>query len=384
MKKNSVNNTILNTLIFALFILTVVSFILSIISIDKKNINQTILITKNSSLNWIELDFSPIYSPYNNTILDEDYYPFVIYDSLSFSGNGASFKYKMWHQSTNDTLAISYSNDGISWILANQTNLPSSFHACVLYSLTKFNNSSNFHYRIWYWIGSASISITAISTAESNDGIIWTNIQSITQDTNFPLVDGITPGLFYHLYGPSFIYYNPNSTNITGSPYTFPFVLFYDIASEGFGPGTSSEAIGLAYSLDGFFWIRYGIIPILIPNGCPGGFCQDKTHAFRPSLIIENNIYNLFYSCSNDNINIGLIYAHGICHAISKDGVTWSIDYLNPIFYFNNGKQWRNCSTYTPFVLNFNGTLVMWFNGGSSTTAGQNQSIGYAQCLNCL
>lgn len=29
---------------------------------------------------------------------------------------------------------------------------------------------------------------------------------------------------------------------------------------------------------------------------------------------------------------------------------------------------------------NFNGSLVMWFTGGSTEFYGQNQSIGYATC----
>lgn len=64
--------------------------------------------------------------------------------------------------------------------------------------------------------------------------------------------------------------------------------------------------------------------------------------------------------------------------------MTWSIDWKNPVFYYNNGVQYRSGRSYTPFVLNFNGSLVMWFTGGSTEFYGQNQSIGYATCNYCL
>jgi len=46
---------------------------------------------------WVEYPTSPIYSPYNASILDEDYFQCVSYDSASFSGYGDAYPYKMWH-----------------------------------------------------------------------------------------------------------------------------------------------------------------------------------------------------------------------------------------------------------------------------------------------
>jgi len=91
----------------------------------------------------------------------------------------------------------------------------------------------------------------------------------------------------------------------------------------------------------------------------------------------------MYYSGSNLNFTDGVVYAHGIGHATSRDGVTWSLDASNPTFYYNNGVAWRNSRTYTPFVLlgTFGGgPLVwkMWFSGGSGTSAGVNMGIGYA------
>jgi hypothetical protein len=346
---------------------------------------------------WNEYSGNPIYNPYP-IVLQEDYFPYVIFDDEKFNGNGDAFKYKMWHQGDNSgiaTIAISHSDDGINWTLKGLTNLPNSYHACVLYDKDKFGGS--FAYKIWYWTGAATTDMSCMKYAESNDGITWANLQTLTQDVVFKLVDGITPGLFYHNYGCGFLKYNPSPTNILGNPFTFKYTMFYDISSEGFGAGSNQESIGLAYSNDGLSWFRYNNpnatgydTPVLIPSG--GGttpitgllFDWDGTHEFRPSLVIDSKIYHLFYSGSNVNFNNGLPYAHGIGHATSRDGVTWTEDYDtpagNPVFYYNNGKAWRGGRTYTPFVLidKETGEWKMWFTGGSDANAGQNQGIGYA------
>ena len=120
---------------------------------------------------------------------------------------------------------------------------------------------------------------------------------------SFPLVTGISPGFFYHLYGPGFVIYNPSATRIAGQPYTFDYVMFFDTASEGFGPGISVEQIGLAYSIDGISWTRYGTQPILIPSGNTATD-WDATHYFRPSIISSQGTYHMFFSGS---INMTLL-----------------------------------------------------------------------------
>jgi hypothetical protein len=346
---------------------------------------------------WKEYGGNPIYNPYP-IVLQEDYFPYVIFDANSFNGNGDAFKYKMWHQGDNGTIAISYSDDGINWTLKGQTSLPVnlSFHACVLYDVNKFGGA--FSYKIWYWTGTPATDMSCMKYAESNDGITWVNLQTLTQDAILKLVDGISPGLFYHNYGSGFLKYNPNPTSVAGQPFTYRYTMFYDIASEGFGAGSNQESTGLAYSDNGLHWFRYNNpnatgydTPVLIPSG--GGttpitgllFDWDGTHIYRPSLVMDDDgLYHLFYSGSNVNFNNGLVYAHGLGHAVSIDGVTWVEDYsppnANPIFYYNNGKAWRGGRTYTPFVLidESTGEWKMWFTGGSDANAGQNQGIGYA------
>lgn len=332
---------------------------------------------------WTEYPTDPIYNPYPSSILPEDYFPCVIFDKHKFHDDGDSVYYKMWHQSANG-IALSYSDDGIHWTLKGDTNLANGFHPCVVYDKNGFGGGSN-HYKIWFWTGSPSTTIDVIQYAESTDGITWTTPVAVTQNPSSPLVDGITPGYFYHLYGPGFVLYNSSPTSIAGLPYTFPYVMFYDTSSEGLGPGSSVEQIGLAYSSDGLNWTRFGSEPILIPSGIATDW--DGTHAFRPSVINVHGTYHLFYSGSNDNIDpdTTVPYAHGIGHASSADGINWALDSDNPIFIYSDGIAWRNTRTYTPFVLfgkfcskHCNCLAKMWFTGGAGLTPGENQAIGYA------
>jgi hypothetical protein len=70
---------------------------------------------------WQETTNDPIYNPYPTTALQEDYFPWVVFDNNAFktgsTPHGASVKYKMWHSGDNGTIAVSYSNDGVHWTL---------------------------------------------------------------------------------------------------------------------------------------------------------------------------------------------------------------------------------------------------------------------------
>lgn len=331
---------------------------------------------------WTEDPADPIYNPFVS--INEDYFPYVIYNRNLFNGDGDSVFYKMWHQGPNG-IALSYSNDGVTWNLRSSSVVPgNAFHASVLYDQGGFGGGI-YKYKMWFWTGVASTTVDAIQYCLSLDGVNWTPSLPITQDPLFPLAVGVAGEYFYHLYCPGFVQYNPSATSQPGQPYTFPYIMLFDTATEGLGPGTSVEQIGLAYSTDGIFWTRYGTEPIFIPSGNTTDW--DGSHAFRPSLQVVQGVYNMYYSGSNENIPIGIPYAHGIGLATSTDGITWTRDSSNPIFICSDGVAWRNSRTYTPFVLF--GTFTdavqtnvcqfkMWFTGGSGDTAGTNQGIGYA------
>ena len=329
-----------------------------------------------------------IYDPYNVT--DEDYFPCVLYDDNAFGLGPLAAKYRMWHQGPAGTIAMTTSMDGINWIPPTLTNLTAgaAYHISVLYSASNFTSTSNSRYKAWYWTGSPTTDISACKYAESNDGVNWTNVQTITQYGNL-LVDGLSPSFFYHFYGPSYVLYNSNATFIVSQPVTWPYMMYYDIATEGQGPGTSVESIGAAYSVDGLNWTRFGTVPVAIPAGAgltttTFSYGWDDSHNFRPAVVKDRRgHYHMFYSGSNQNCDDCLAYAHGVGHAFSIDGVTWAKDDTNPIFYYTNGVPWRGCRVYAPSVIygkfgTNKHTYKMWFSGGIGSVAGLTQGIGYA------
>jgi hypothetical protein len=256
---------------------------------------------------------------------------------------------------------------------------------------------SAFAYRIWYWTGAPGVGDpTVCRTAYSNDGLNWVNDQPIAQaGGGQELTDGISPGFFYQLWGPGCVVYNSAPTSTSGCPLSYPYAMYYDIAADGFGPGSSVGATGLAYSADGLLWTRYGNYPVLIPKGSgpspPGltresSFGWDDGYIFRASLVSDGTLFHLFHTGSNLNFNNNVndvVYAHGIGHAVSRDGVTWSEDWSNPLFYYNNGQARRNSRTYAPSVVYHAGTRKweMWFSGGTGSVAGTNGAIGYASAV---
>jgi hypothetical protein len=302
----------------------------------------------------------------------------------------------MWHQGLNGTLnaiSLSTSSDGVSWTLVGATNIPETApgvgptHPAVVYDANGFGNAGGPFYKIWYWSGADHATIAAIRYAESLDGVTWANFQTVSQNLGSPLVTGVA-GFFYHLYGPGSVIYNPTATSIPGRPFTFPYLMTFDTATENPSLETTSiQQVGIAYSADGITnWIRYSTIPRLIGTEPESTSVStwDGEHMFRMTITQDaTGTYHGFYSGSNQNINEGLVYAHGIGHAVSRDGVTWARDWSNPIFYFNNGVAWRQGRTYAPSVLygRFGGNqpmFKMWFSGGSDANAGQNGGIGAA------
>ena len=58
-------------------------------------------------------------------------------------------------------------------------------------------------------------------------------------------------------YGPSFIWYNPEPTSVSGKPFTWRYVMLF-IASTG-----GNDSLGLGYSDDGIDWWLYGDTPVI-------------------------------------------------------------------------------------------------------------------------
>lgn len=348
---------------------------------------------------WTEDPTDPIYNPIPTPIA-EDYFVCVVYDADKFSGHGDAYTYKMWHQGNNlpdgnGALAYSYSNDGINWTLVGQMDFGAptiSYHPSVVYDANAFGGSG-YYYKIWFWTGSPTLDASSIHFSQSVDGIHWETPVAITQNPAAPIAVGVYGAWFYHLYGPGNVWYKADATCESVKPMSHPYVMFFDTATEGGGPGTSVEQVGLAYSMDGLDWTRYGTEPVLIPSGNATDW--DGSHIFNGTFLMAPDGYHMFYTGSNDLIDpiTTVPYAHGLGVAHSSDGVNWTRDSDNPIFIYSDGVPWRDSRTYMPSVVydcfcRGNGitstecTVQMWFSGGTGTIAGTDQGIGYATMPN--
>jgi VCBS repeat-containing protein len=342
------------------------SFTYTLVDGTCKATSYTACIDVNFWLSAKEDPADPIYAPYSDMQLSEDYYPTVVFDGSQ------KVPYKMWHEGP--SIALSSSVDGRNWKLVAETGLMGS-RPYVLYDKNGFGAGKH-SYKMWFR-GDAN----QIYYSTSKDGIHWKTAQPIQEVSGASLTFS---GSFDLLCGPGCILYNARVSIKDGQPYTYPYVMFYDVANSA--ETTQAQAIGLAYSQDGITWTRYGNAPIFIPAG---GEAWDATNVFRCSVVHIGKEYHMFYSGSNVNVDplTTVPYAHGIGHASSRDGLNWKRGIDKPIFIYSDDVAWRNSRTYTPVVLFdafkddckcISKTLKMWFTGGFGTTVGEHQGIGYA------
>ena len=295
---------------------------------------------------WTEYAGNPVFDP-----TERAYYPTILFDGTT---------YHMWYD---DGTGIRYttSSDGITWAVGTPvTGLTNARHPLVEYIDGK--------YMIWYWDTGVSIyTINALRYAESTDGVNWSGDQPLTQDDTYKLITGAGTGWNRGSYGPGDVIYNPSGsatlddTNIWNNKY----VIYY-MATNG-----SNEYIGLAYSVDGKHWKRYGDDPVLSPctEADDPSVGWDYRSVGYPTVIKDaDGIWHMWF-CGGPNTN------HGIGYAWSNDGISWTKDANNPIFHKDDGVSWRADRTYRPMVIEDGGIYKMWFSGKD---AAGNYAIGYA------
>ena len=295
-----------------------------------------------TTTDWIEYPSNPVYSP------GKAYYPSILKE-----GN----TYRMWSDNGSG-VQMAISTDGIIWMTEGQAcGLLNPRHTVV--------EKIGEEYRIWYDEGSDAhlYSIEAIRTATSSDGLIWNDDQPLTQDGTYQLITGSGTGWNSGSYGPGDVIYNPSGsdnlddTNVWNNKY----VMYY-MATNG-----SNEYIGLAYSIDGKCWKRYGDVPVLSPctEYDDPSVGWDYRSVGYPTVIDAGGIWHMWF-CGGPNTNYGIGYAW------STDGINWVKDADNPIFHKGDSVGWRDDRTYTPMVIGDQ----MWFSGKDADTG--IYAIGYA------
>lgn len=131
----------------------------------------------------------------------------------------------------------------------------------------------------------------------------------------------------------------------------------------------SNSGIGHATSTDGVNWTRDPINPVL-PLEPEGNWGMEW---FRINEVVyDGTTYHMWYEGGK------LTYEnHGIGHATSINGSTWTRDLQNPVLTPGTPADWDNPIAGTPGVV-FDGSLFhMWYAGGGYTS-GSHSEIGYA------
>lgn len=298
------------------------------------------------------------------------YYPDVIYDAAAFSGHGEAAYYKLWaSDGAGHTLYVT-STDGIAWpTYLTTTGLLNSHHVRVLYDANGFGGAETY-YKIWYWDTSQLYSITAIRAATSTNGIEWLGDRVISQSETAPLVTGGDGDWNRGSYGPVDVLYQPGAANTGANPFDYAYVMYYDGTTGGV------EQVGLAYSVDGFSWTRYGDAPVLPYT--MGSW--DSTHVGHGTVIKTDELFLFWYSGGTGKINAGIGYA------VSLDGIHWDKRPGGPlpgVGELGVPGTWNDARNYTPAVLydadgfsghGENSRWKMWRTGKT----GSNYAIGYA------
>jgi hypothetical protein len=320
----------------------------------------------------IDYPANPIFDPPSGNRI---YYPTVLYDASGF-GDG-SF-YKMWFSDGSGNIGTAQSDDGIVWTEeADVFGLTNPHHSTVLYDEDGFGAGGvGPLYKIWYWDTSKLYSVDAIRVAESDDGMNWVNDQPLTTDGLKPIISGGAGDWNRGSYGPIHLFYQPGMANSGDDPFGYEYVMYFDGTTGGF------EQAGLGYSSDGIHWVRYGDDPILASGadwqgawGLPDPW--DSSYiGFGTVLRDSDGVFHWFYCGGTTSIDKGIGYAS------SDDGLAWMKDATNP-FVETEAGTWYSKRAYTPTVLydskrfsghGQNSKFKLWYTGRDDTN---NYQLGY-------
>lgn len=129
--------------------------------------------------------------------------------------------------------------------------------------------------------------------------------------------------------------------------------------------------IKYAESFDGIIWKRNNITCIDFLNNNEGGIS-------RPSVIIENGIYKMWYSYrgkTNYRQNEDINQSYRIGYAESLDGITWKrLDDSSLSLDISRDSEWDNFMLEYPCVIDVKGKRYMFYNGNGFGETG----FGYA------
>ncbi len=303
------------------------------------------VISASSSIYTAFVDQGIIYSP------GKAYYPTVVYTGS---------QYLM----LSDSAQSAISTDGLTWVnSAPVTGLTNPKHMVMLYDANGFG--WNYDYKIWYFDSAAAVpsGTGSIRYAESNDGINWVNDQAVFGG-NMTVYGDDNVNAPARTWGPGTVIYNPDAINTDDNPLDYSYVMYYD----GYNGITddldwdNTEALFLAYSINGINWNRYTRSPVL--KGGSVGEWDNGGVGYPTVMQIEDGSYVMWYGGgSGTNTGIGF--------TTSPDGISWTKDTENPMFHksdITDPGGYRVERTYTPRVIDDgSGELKMYYSAKSDT-----------------
>jgi len=128
--------------------------------------------------------------------------------------------------------------------------------------------------------------------------------------------------------------------------------------------GPSPNGMGYATSPDGISWTKHPNNPVL--SSVPGG-SWERDVVQHCAVIKDGTVYKMWYSgYEGSNSRIGL--------ATSNDGVTWTKHAGNPVLDLGPAGQWDATNVGGPAVIKHEGQYYMWYFGRNGFPA----SIGLA------
>ena len=249
--------------------------------------------------------------------------------------------YKMWYAASDgDRFRIGYatSTNKVNWTkyVGNPVLDEDPIGSCGVDGVD--NPSVMFDegiYKMWYQALEGSI--RRICYATSDDGIIWTKVDSVN-----PVLDVGSAGSW------------------DDSKVQVPVVVRIDTLYYMWyaGRGTNSK-IGLATSSDGVVWDKEGTNPVMdVGTGWEGA------GVFPESVIYDGSVFQMWYL----GLNSSFVGETG--YATSPDGIIWTKDTLNPVLKIGPVGDWDHSSAIADAVLYDGTNYHMWYENTILTNFG--------------
>lgn len=275
---------------------------------------------------------------------DRAYYVRVLRSPGGFH-DGTTLRDFIAYYADGNGMSCAFSDNGISWDNEKEVTgiAVNGYHVvCALETSDRL--------RIFYWdpdVPNQPYAMAGLRTAVCNpqaDASVFIEDAACTGNL---VTEGTEAVWNRGHYGPSFLWYNPEPTSISGKPFSWRYAMFF-IASTG-----GNDSLGLGYSDDGLDWQLYGDTPVISglidPQDWEGA--NGYVSACHVERLADGRWWMLYSGGEAGNAGIG--------YAWSWDRIHWTKASFNPVFQAGDGPFLERC--YTPsLVIDADGSLLLY------------------------